>query len=302
MLDVAYNETNIAAVSTSNASNVYLGGVVGYALEEVKLNNIQNSGNLKSYAEKIDMVGGLVGYINNGNIQNGYFDGYIESCLANNTLSYIGGVVAYMQTQGYIKHTVNNGSIHSCDKYANDAVIGGVIGLSTDRTFNNDELSIFSTANGFNMYNAVGIDEQNNDIEIVNSKFSTDLSYINSQNKFDEVLWKNRMLNSKMIYVVGCGVSFSTVSVDKIKITVSLSGSGKLGINMNEYYLQADNEALSETPGIGIAIKNRDGIYQYFDAKLNSTSNIQLGSYLTGKMNDNCVICYVTLIPEWKAS
>ena len=296
LLNAAYNECNVAAVTTSNASNAYLGGIVGYALEEVKLNNIQNSGNLKSYAEKIDMIGGLVGYINNGNIQNGYFDGYMEACLINNTLSYIGGIVAYMQTQGYIRHTVNNGSIQGCEKYDNDANIGSIIGFSTDRTFNEDKMSIYSTSNGFT-YKAVGIDDQNNDPLIVNSKFSTDLSYINSQNEFDSILWKNRLLNCKMVYVVGCGVSFSTVSVDTVTTTVSLSGTGKLGINMNDFILKAENDAIGTDPKIGIAIRNNSGQYKYFEKALANTTNINLGSALLGSgMSDDCIVCYVTLI------
>ena len=298
LLDVAYNDCNVTAVSTSNAASVYLGGVVGYALEQVKLNNIQNSGYLKTFTYQYDMIGGVVGYMNNGNIQNAYFDGYMESCqdFDNHILSYIGGIVAYMDTEGFIKFCVNEGAINQNDKYADSAIIGGVIGYSTDRFFTEDRMCVYSTDNGFD-YAGVGFDSSETDIEVLEEIFTTDFSNINTENEFADSLWSAGKLNSKMIYVTGCGDSFTTQQVDGTDVQVALSTSGKLAINLNMVYLRYGTGSYKTGDKIGIAFIDDEANYKYIEVALSAASDINLGTCLDGHaLNSNSITCIVTLI------
>ena len=334
LIDAAYNDCNVTAVSTSNAASAYLGGVVGFALEQVSLNNIKNIGNLKSFTYQYDTIGGVVGYMSNGNLQNAFFGepeikpdpdeeyGYLEPCqdFNNHIVSYVGGIVGVMQAEGFIKQCVSTGRINDNPNYATNASIGGIIGVSKDRRFNSDESCIFSKENNFN-YNAIGYDEQlEKDLsyletpeekeayqtaydDLIKGLFTNDFSNINSNNKFDGVLWSGKELNSIMTYICGCGTSFVVDKVDGIDILdVTLSSGGKLAVNLSTAILKYGTGDFTLGDKIGIALTDANYNYIYREVDLTGdASNINLKTQIDKafsgiNLHNKPISCCVTLI------
>ena len=64
------------------------------------------------------------------------------------------------------------------------------------------------------LYDLNDFDSSETDIEVLEEIFTTDFSNINAENEFADSLWSAGKLNSKMIYVTGCGDSFTTQQVD----------------------------------------------------------------------------------------
>lgn len=311
LVNAAYNGCNITAVSMSEASRVFAGGVVGYALEEVALNNIQNSAIVKTFTnQNFDFIGGVVGYMNNGSIQNAYFTGYVECCqdFNNHIISYVGGIVAYIVTEGWVKNSVNNGRINDNPAYKTlkSAVIGGVIGFSGDRNFKLDSQCIYAGLGGFNEYSGVGVYEPADVAtqEDLNKIFTTDLTAITEANGFDKVLWKSQALRSKMIYVCGTGTSFNSSNVDEVTGTTQLSSQGKLAVDMSSFMIKYGSQGYEEGDKIGISLVTKDYEYVYvttdMPAGTNADSEINLFNLIKaayGKAPSDNVITYcITLI------
>ena len=290
LLNASYSACNLSAVSTSNAASVYAGGVVGYALEQVSFNNIQSSGMIKTFTNQTDILGGIVGYMSNGNIKNAYFSGYLEYCqdFNNHYFTYVGGIVGYMQTEGWLKQCVNKGELYQNTEIFNEpVVIGGIVGFSNDRYFTDDENCIFSTA-GFANAVAVGLDElkpqppanQNDEaaMAIYNAKkqeydalmasiFSTDTNKINSDNKFEETYWGSQSLKSKLTYITGCGTTYKADILDSkgnpIYENLPLQSSGALAVNFTDVELSS-SATLGEGTSICVAAIDEDFNYIYF--------------------------------------
>jgi len=302
LVNSAINNCNVIAVTTSNASTAFAGGVVGYALEEVKLNNIQNKAYVKTYTYQYDIVGGVVGYMNNGSIQNAYFDGYVESCqdFNNHIISYIGGVVGYIEAEGFVKYCVNVGSINSNPNYYTNAVIGAILGYSTDRTLAEDDKCVF-VKNNFE-FNAVGYDSANTSQEVVDAKFTQNLSNINSTNEFDSILWKNQTLNTKMIYLAGCNDSFDAIKVDGVDTSVALTTKGTLLVDFSSIELRYGNGSYAVGDKIIFSVMTKNG-YVLKEANLNSdTFNLATfvkTAFTDSELNDildNAVVFYVSFV------
>ena len=335
LIDAAYNDCNISAVSTSNAASTYLGGVVGFALEQVTLNNIKNIGNLKSFTYQYDTIGGVVGYMSNGNIQNAYFGepeikpdpnatyGYMEPCqdFNNHIVSYVGGILGVMQSEGYIKQCVNKGRLNTNSNYKTNASIGGIIGVSKDRRFDSDEKCVYSKENNFD-YPPIGFDEQlEKDLALftpaqqeekeafqdsydtlIADLFTNEFSDVNSNNKFDGVLWSNSELNSIMTYVCGCGTSFDAISVDGVSCSVQLKSSGKLAVNLSTVTLKYGTGDFTPGDKIGIALTDANYNYIYREVALTGdASNLNLQTQIEKafsgvNLHKKPISCCVTLI------
>lgn len=286
LLNASYSSCNLSAVSISNASSVYAGGVVGYASEQVSFNNIQSSGMIKTYTNQTDIIGGIVGYMDNGNIKNAYFTGYLEYCqdFNNHYFTYVGGIVGYMQTEGWLKQCVNKGELCQNPDIINEpVVVGGIIGFSNDRFFTDDENCIYSTALGF-IGDPVGLDElkpqppanQNNEeaynayLEKLNAYnaqmaaiYSTDLNNINSSYNFDENFWVSAALKSKLTYITGCGTTYKA-DIKKLNYeNLALQSSGALAVNFNDVELSS-SATLGEGSSICVAAIDEDFNYIYF--------------------------------------
>ena len=289
LLNASYSACNLSAVSTSNAASVYAGGVVGYALEQVSFNNIQSSGMIKTFTNQTDILGGIIGYMSDGNIKNAYFSGYLEYCqdFNNHYFTYVGGIVGYMQTEGWLKQCVNKGELYQNTEIFNEpVVIGGIVGFSNDRYFTDDENCIFSTA-GFANAVAVGLDElkpqppanQNDEaaMAIYNAKkqeydalmasiFSTDTNKINSDYKFDETYWVEQSLKSKLTYITGCGTTYKADILDNkgnpIYENLALQANGALSVDFGKVVLST-SATLGEGNSICVAVVDENFNYIY---------------------------------------
>ena len=159
LLEQSTNKANVAAVTKSETSNVYLGGIIGYGLEGVTLNVVKNSGKLKSFSvSKFNILGGIVGYLYNGNVENAYFDGYLECCQDANVISYVGGIIGNMDNYGIIKTCVNNGTIYENERYSSFAAVGGIIGKCYNHMFDMDKVCAYlASPSGIGFARAVGV-------------------------------------------------------------------------------------------------------------------------------------------------
>ena len=150
LLENAVNDKcNIFALSSSNSSSVYAGGVVGYALEEVFINSISSTGNIKSYTAQYEYVGGVAGRLYGCEIGNAYFDGYIDYCQDTSHIwSYIGGIVGMFEYGGKLGNCVEYGEIRINTNYNNIANIGYIAGCTYDHYFSNDFQCTFNSKGG----------------------------------------------------------------------------------------------------------------------------------------------------------
>ena len=102
-----------------------------------------------------------------------------------------------------------------------------------------------------------------------------------------------------MIYVTGCGDSFTTQQVDGMDVQVALSTSGKLAISLDRVLLRYGTGSYKTGDKIGIAFIDNNANYTYIEVALSAASDINLGHCLDGyTLNVNSVICIVTLISE----
>jgi len=314
LMNAIYSNTNVASISISDFSNVYAGGAIGYALEEVKLNDISVDGYVKTFTNQSDIIGGVVGYINNGNLTNASFNGYIECCqdFDNHIWSYIGGIVGYMRSGGHIQFCINSGEINPGNTSYNYASVGGILGYSLDRYLTDDKKCFYPKNDD---YGAIGYDSSSAESTVVAEKFSSEGV---NWTDFDEDYWNlhsgSDALKSEMIFLKGCGEeSFNISSVDgDSSSNIALSTEGKLVYSMASVFLRRGSGSwhISSVSGetqdyIGIAVVDKNGNYKYEVLKIENDDvdgeNINLMTFIN-KIEDidvsQLITCFVTLIQE----
>lgn len=334
LLERASNETNIAAVTLSNSSNVYLGGILGYGLEEVTLNVVKYNGNLKTYvSNEYDILGGIVGYMYNGDIQNAYFNGYLEYCQnISKIISYVGGIVGNLENYGKLSTCVNNGEVYTKINYYSDASIGGIIGRSYNHLFNEDKICIYKlSSSGFetsvgNCEFSLGIQAEfnalinsNDEAKLEEYKQKTiyetsnpedeafvcfygkenDVEIINTikskEDNFSSTIWPDGEFIVDHIYLIGCQTSFGGLS-DEATLITSLN-----------FILKYSNATHTTGNKIRITLLDNEGNYILIEQEIIEVSeesfNLfdQINQYCENNdikilEEDRLIICYVNLI------
>lgn len=230
ILENASNENDIAGVTTSRYSRTFAGGIVGYSLEEVRMNVVKNNGYIKTFTGQYDFVGGIAGYMSKSSVKNAMFNGYLEP--SQNTkndriISRVGGIVGYMQAGGTLKYCLNIGTTNLVLGDARvTSHVGGIVGASYDRAFTDDANLIFTTEQtgfdnliGFNdnlekllekykgdATNDSYIKEKEAYLNVIKSKFSTTPSNTSSfaeTSQFGEYVWASTDVNTSKISIKG---------------------------------------------------------------------------------------------------
>lgn len=271
LLNNATNNVNIAAVSESYSSDVFLGGILGHGLEEVTLNIVSNYGDLKSYSNQYDVLGGIVGYLYNGSVNNAYFGGYIEGTQEVYIRTYLGGIIGQLETAGSVRYVVNAGSINSNADYHKNATVGGIIGQTKDHLFTQDYMGVFNSSD-YGFATAVGfadyregfiVSEIEKDFEAV---FSPTISSFNTNEAIG--CWKisNEVLSlvTNHIYLSGCQTSFGCLTNN------NLSNRGEL-ISSLDIEIRYTSGGYEPTDKIGFGIVDKN--FNYFYIETETTGN-----------------------------
>lgn len=162
-------------------SNLYIGGLVGYATQSTKIYNVSVSGVVESNVEEIVHMGGIVGYMQ-GSYQKAS-ESVLENSISHVSLktttskeSHLGGIVGYLKLstikdnknyatiQNDVKHQIGgiagysiSSVIDHCINYGNIttplANAGGIVGESQSKNITKNSIN-YGTINA---YNSAGI-------------------------------------------------------------------------------------------------------------------------------------------------
>ena len=317
---------NIAGISLSS-SNVYVGGIFGCGSKQVVATACKSSGQLKAYSQSLDMVGGIVGYFEDGTLDNCLFDGYLEGRLrtysGSSYWSYVGGIAGVM-ADGVIRHCVNTGRTFSSYK-TRDVSLGGIIGYATSvsgdrRDFSNDGINIYSdSATGFfatsttgATLGSVGIYDDDNmfqaDIEsyrntiVYNSEsgtgvMSSNLNDLTIDNGFNgdgsTQCWdlENKTLKSSLVYIVGGDSPFKIVGNASANLLTGIYVEVEALDNI-KFASETERKCYvltSYTTYESGELKTTDNIISA-EKTINNASNESFLSYVTSMSNRNIVI------------
>ncbi len=158
VVENCYHTGSVSSTSTSTSTGTSSGGIVGYINATTNIANCYNTGTVSScYAS-----GGIVSFINaTTNITNCYNTGTVSSSSSSSspsTVSYSGGIVAYISTNstntniadcyntGTVSSSKNNSSCSSCSA---SSYSGGIVGRNQATTTLNkcyNKKTITSTA------------------------------------------------------------------------------------------------------------------------------------------------------------
>jgi hypothetical protein len=309
IVEYAENEANVAGVSTSNSSNVYAGGLVGYGTT-FSINASHSSGNVKTYSSKYDIVGGLIGFCSNSRLSNLYFDtGIIESrqttgrddSTNDNIWSYVGGIVGWMK-DGYIRYCVSVGLTSNSQN--SDMCVGAIIGKAEGKTFDltgGDAENIYSTTNtGFST--GIGIYDDTCVITSpLDTVFLTDFSLLLDSTKFSETYWDSTTskLNAKKIYLTSTGdillSAYKPISTSLDKTGLFISSFDENTVAYSQYTFQEGDQI-----GIATVKRNLDGKLEYNYTLTALTAmpedGYNLSSFVSIDSDEDVVVCFVTIV------
>ncbi len=313
VVEYADNETNLAGVSTSNSSNVYAGGIVGYGVS-FSINASHNKGNVKTYSSKYDVVGGIVGYSFESRLSNCYFsDGYIESRQATgrdttneNIWSYVGGIVGWTYS-GSLEYCVSVGNTRA-NSQNQDLNMGAIIGKAEQKIFNLGEVdseNVYSTeGTGF----SISVGHYDSSCEIIDELeeiFLTEMSTISDSGIFKSEFWSNsnQTLKDKRIFLMSCGEITLKANSPIDNPLINSTNPGLYISSLNENTVTYEQDAFEEGDKIGIAVvKIVDNVltYEYFEMELGTTpdNGYDLSTFITVADGVDIVTCYVTVIRD----
>ncbi len=307
LLEYLTTDIDIAAVSLSNANNVYAGGVVGYVDNLVNINASKTLGVIKTFSAKFDIIGGIVGYLNLGSINNCSFEGYVESRQRQSSdsqsiRSYLGGIVGVTE-QGLINYS--NSSLGSTipNILTTDIDFGAIVGyVINSNTINSYSINVYlDSSNGFSSplgkYDNSIVDET-----LLKSKFTTENTVITEENGFETLYWNNKNLLSKKTFVIGCGKQSFIASIngklEELLPSDSDPNPGLLVSDLKEMILSCESiSGQSKKSKIGIATVVSDGgilRYEYVEKELTQNTNILLSSFID--LDVDLITCYITLL------
>ncbi len=126
-LEYVHNYANIVSYSANFTAYTYGGGIVGYLLENGKINRAQNDGIVKTFTRGYDYTGGVVGMVESSEVTNVYNSQYIECSQFSSALSYAGGLFGYVRSGSIIKYAISTGETNK-NIDSTQIVTGGAIG------------------------------------------------------------------------------------------------------------------------------------------------------------------------------
>ncbi len=241
-------DAKIAGLSTSSltTANVCVGGVLGYGADMVTIKacQVEKSTQIKSYSNRFDSVGGIVGTMQNGSIKDCKVEGYVEPRVSSGRevtsiqiWSYVGGIVGILDGA--------DSSISSCYSLATtttrsdnkDFSAGAVIGLARNRSFLKDSLSIYTNdqTNGFagSNSNAIIVGQQEKaegDYTLIYSNNTGDMT---QNNGFDSIYWSSGTLLCKKVFVMGGGTYSFTVDGKNKNLITPDSADNPAGVEID---------------------------------------------------------------------
>ena len=150
-LKKAHNTGNITSDGTDEYGDSMVGGIVGYATNNITIENVLNEGSVTTTGARVGgIVGNLQGYSSNSN-GNGIFTlkkahniGSVTSDGTNNDeRSYAGGIVGYASDNITIENVLNEGSVT-----ATGARVGGIVGNLQKNSLINNSLNYNQSITG----------------------------------------------------------------------------------------------------------------------------------------------------------
>jgi hypothetical protein len=122
-LGYCQNTANILAYSHV-WGQVYAGGISAYLNELTIIENVMNRGNIKTFSYNgREYLGGIIGVSRSSTITNAYNTyiiagavrqaGYLEPSFETSQISYVGGIVGYMESGTVLENTINASSVLS---------------------------------------------------------------------------------------------------------------------------------------------------------------------------------------------
>lgn len=287
----AVSDVNIAAITISSSSRSYAGGIVGFGQGEVIMDSVKSMGISKTFTNQYDCVGGIAGYLNDSDITNAYFGGYIEPCQDMNNLiiSRAGGIVGFVESTGTLNYCYSKGSINHNPKYENNAHIGAIIGYTRGRDFNGDSYLIYDSqgdlvAGNTNFTKAVGYDENNNQDRDPSLPvlFDQNTGLINNSNGFLSHIWSGTSLNTNFISVKSNDDSVILVNADNIAINANLSNGCQLVRDYTTITIKSSDEATQNGGKLQVAGRNEYGEYVIVEATITQSGEFLINGYVSG--------------------
>lgn len=224
LLEYATSTANLASICLNNG--VYAGGIVGYVTSFASINACSNKGQVKTYSNQMDTLGGVAGYVFSSSITNctlskeAYIEGRLQMSSTGTTyLSIVGGIVGVMSA-GTVSYCATMGRTYSKYATSDNVVLGAIMGYAMDHDFSSDLVSVFDKNNtGF----TIAVDLYREEDETIDNIFFDSLDLIANPNEvmirlnqeFDENYWNktSKTLMSEVVYIVGCATkSFSVIS------------------------------------------------------------------------------------------
>lgn len=281
-------------IVSGNSNNNYLGGIVGYSDKEIKDNynyGMILDGYYKDHKYINDnsnnnYLGGIVG-ISNNDIDNANNYGYVR--VNSNNYNYLGGISGYLK--GNINNSINSGNVIS-NSDNKDNYLGGISGyLDNSKIENSYNDSNTSSKCGY----MGGISGYNSDNSIIK----------NTYNKGNI----NILGNKKDIYVGGIsgyinrlGLVNSTYNSGNIKgnnintgniggIVGSVLDNSSINYSYNIGKININDIDNGNIGGIVGEVYNSNIMYDYSTSKIDSNSNINIGSGI-GLSDNSKVMVY----------
>ncbi len=142
---------NLGVTNVDITGNMFVGGLVGFNLENSTISNCHSTGSVSGYHS----VGGLVGYnMTSPSVTNSY-----STASVSGTTNYVGGLVGFSHTGATVSNCYSTGSANG------NVQIGGLVGTNTGATISN----CYSTASVTGSGQKGGLVGYNDDSSITNS-------------------------------------------------------------------------------------------------------------------------------------
>ena len=307
LISYATVDIGVAGISLTSAktAHVGVGGVLGYGAGLVKINacEVLSGAVIKSYSNKFDSAGGIVGYNTNGEIRNCKFTGYVEARVSNrdsveqSIWSYVGGIVGTCNG-GIVSSCYSNGSTILSNISNNNYSKGLIIGFATGKSYASDSVSIcdVNDTNGFGDY-IVGQEEN-----IIGTRTYSDVykksseATVSEDNGFSASLWKGNNLLSKKIFIMGGGsneVTAYTTSSDKKNLLTEGAVNSPAGIkidNLSDLKLEGKDGTFGFVYVAGDLNKLA---YKYDEIASTTGTDVNVSSSISSYANDTIVIFIV---------
>ena len=261
IINCSVTDIRLLDVSTSN-TNLHIGGLVGYLDNGIVENSYVQGLDFETNYSSIQGIGGLVGQTSNSTIQNSYVSGKIKANSQN-----VGGIVGYVTTSTNLSSVYSNVNIHTTQ-----GNVGGIIGqlVSTSSQVTNTLVvgDIYSRSSSENVRRTVG----NRDINQNNYVWQNQhMNGVITSETNGETLLSTEQLNDPFTYqnFIQLGSVFSYQNLDTnqlpylyYKDTTELLPNQKANY-LNEYEFEVTEIEVSpsiDSAYIMIRLQNEDNL------------------------------------------